>query len=82
MAEISMIGMDIAKSVFQLHGTDAKGDCQLVRRLKRRQVLGFFRTQPPCGVALEVSTSEIPASNDGPAIDLSGLTNWPICENS
>ena len=53
MDEISTIGMDTAKSVFQLHGIDAMGDCQLVRRLKRREVLGFFAKQPALTVALE-----------------------------
>lgn len=53
MDEISTIGMDTAKSVFQLHGIDAMGDCKLLRRLKRREVLAFFAKQPACVVALE-----------------------------
>jgi transposase len=42
MDKISIIGFDTAKSVFQLHGADARGDCKLVRRLKRKEVLPFF----------------------------------------
>lgn len=53
MEEISMIGLDTAKSIFQVHGTDDKGECRLVRRLKRRDVLAFFRKLPGCTVALE-----------------------------
>ena len=53
MNEISTIGMDTAKSVFQLHGIDALGDCKLLRRLKRREILAFFKKQPSCTVALE-----------------------------
>lgn len=53
MTEISIIGLDTAKSIFQLHGIDANGDAQLVRRLKRSEVLTFFAKQPPCVVALE-----------------------------
>lgn len=53
MNDVSTIGLDTAKSVFQLHGVDANGDCVLVRRLKRREVLGFFKKQPACTVALE-----------------------------
>lgn len=53
MNQISTIGLDTAKSVFQLHGVDDKGDCTLVRRLKRREVLAFFRKQATCTVALE-----------------------------
>jgi transposase len=45
--------MDTAKRVFQVHGIDAKGDCVLVRRLKRREVLAFFKQQPSRTVALE-----------------------------
>ena len=57
MNEISTIGLDTAKSVFQLHGIDAMGDCKLVRRLKRREVLGFFKKQPACTVALEACSA-------------------------
>ena len=53
MNDISTIGLDTAKSVFQLHGIDERGDCKLVRRLKRREVMGFFKKQPACTVALE-----------------------------
>jgi len=53
MNEVSTIELDTAKSVFQLHGVDGKGDCKLVRRLKRREVLAFFGKQPACTVAIE-----------------------------
>ena len=36
------IGLDIAKSVFQVHGVDAQGSVVIRRQLKRRQVLPFF----------------------------------------
>jgi transposase len=53
MDHVSIIGFDTAKSVFQVHGADERGDCKLVRRLKRREVLPFFAKQPACVVALE-----------------------------
>jgi transposase len=53
MNEISTIGLDIHKSKFQLHGIDEKGDCKLVRRLDRHQVLAFFKKHEPCTVAIE-----------------------------
>ena len=53
MSEVSMIGLDTAKTVFQLHGCDAAGEVKLVRRRKRAQVLSFFAKQPRCTVALE-----------------------------
>ena len=47
MQTISTIGLDIAKSVFQVHGVDAAGQVLVRRQLKRRQVLAFFRRLPP-----------------------------------
>jgi transposase len=53
MLEVSMIGLDIAKNVFQAHGADASG-CQVFsRRISRGRVLEFFAGQPKCLVALE-----------------------------
>ena len=53
MSEISIIGLDLAKSVFQIHAADAEGRCVLRRQLKRGQVLTFFAKQKPCVVAME-----------------------------
>jgi hypothetical protein len=41
-------GLDIAKSVFQVHGVDAEGKVVIRRQLKRRYVLAFFQKLPPC----------------------------------
>ena len=48
MQTIATIGLDIAKSVFQVHGVDAAGQMVVRRQLKRRQVLAFFAKLPPC----------------------------------
>src|SRR6202045_3988462 len=48
MQTITTIGLDIAKSVFQVHGVDANGDVVVRRQLKRRYVLAFFQKLPPC----------------------------------
>ena len=53
MNEITTIGLDTAKSVFQVHGVDAGGNVVLRRQLKRRQVLSFFRKLPPCLIGIE-----------------------------
>ena len=53
MEKISTIGLDIAKSVFQVHGVDEVGEVVVQRRLRRRQVLPFFKRQAPCLVGLE-----------------------------
>ena len=53
MDEVSTIGIDIAKHVFQLHGVDGLGRVVLRRRLRRSQVAGFFAALPPCIVGIE-----------------------------
>jgi len=53
MGEISAIGLDVAKSVFQVHGADAAGKTALRRRLKRGEVLRFFSDLRPCLVGIE-----------------------------
>ena len=53
MNEVSIIGLDIAKNVFQAHGADASGRQVFSRRITRRNVLTFFANQPRCLVALE-----------------------------
>src|SRR5262245_13424457 len=51
------VGLDIAKSVFQVHGVDADGNVVFGRQLKRRYVLAFFEKLPPCLVGIEASAS-------------------------
>ena len=53
MQAITTIGLDIAKSVFQVHGIDAEGNVIIRRQLKRRYVLAFFQKLPPCLVGIE-----------------------------
>jgi transposase len=53
MQAITTIGLDIAKSVFQVHGVDANGHLVMRRQLKRRHVLAFFQKLPPCLIGIE-----------------------------
>ena len=53
MSEVSIIGLDIAKSVFQVHGADASGRVLLRKKISRAKFLPFFALQPPCQVVLE-----------------------------
>jgi transposase len=53
MGEVSTIGVDIAKSVFQVHGVDADGAVVIRRRVGRAKVLEFFAELPPCLVGME-----------------------------
>jgi len=57
MQTITTIGLDIAKSVFQVHGVDAAGQVLVRRQLKRRYVLAFFQKLPPCLVGIEACAS-------------------------
>src|SRR6202000_1304785 len=57
MQTITTIGLDIAKSVFQVHGVDAEGNVVIRRRLKRRYVLAFFEKLSPCLVGIEACAS-------------------------
>ena len=53
MQRVTTIGLDIAKSVFQVHGVDAIGNVVIRRQLKRRHVLAFFQKLAPCVVGIE-----------------------------
>src|SRR5436190_18027084 len=53
MGTITTIGLDIAKSVFQVHGIDAAGEVVVRRRLSRGRILAFFEKLPRCLVGME-----------------------------
>ena len=57
MQAVTTIGLDIAKSVFQVHGIDAEGKVVIRRQLKRRYVLAFFQKMPSCLVGIEACAS-------------------------
>src|SRR5262249_24039043 len=57
MQTITTVGLDIAKSVFQVHCVDADGEVVLRRQLKRRYVLAFFQKLPPFLVGIEACAS-------------------------
>ena len=57
MQTVTTIGLDIAKSVFQVHGVDAEGNVVIRRQLKRRYVMTFFQKLPPCLVGIEACAS-------------------------
>ena len=57
MEEVSTIGLDLAKNVFQVHGASASGAVLFRKKLRREQVLTFFAGQPRCVVAMEACAS-------------------------
>ena len=50
---ISMIGLDTAKSVFQVHGVDAAGKAVIRRKIRRSDLVAFFEKQEACMVVME-----------------------------
>ncbi len=57
MLEVHTIRVDLAKSVFQVHGAGASGEVIFRKRLRRKQVRSFFDDQPCCLVAMEACGS-------------------------
>ena len=57
MTSVSTIGLDIAKSVFQVHGVDTAGQVVVRQRLARRRVLAFFEKLAPCLVGIEACST-------------------------
>ena len=50
---VTMLGIDLAKAVFQVHGVDEHGRAVLSKRLSRQQLLPFLANVPPCLIGLE-----------------------------
>jgi transposase len=59
VTEVSTIGLDLAKMVFQVHGADASGAFAFRKTLRRAKVLEFFRDLPRCVVAMEACGGHI-----------------------
>jgi transposase len=57
MQEVAVVGLDLAKNVFQVHGIAAGGKVIVRRQLRRAQVLGFFQGLPGCLVGMEACAS-------------------------
>lgn len=57
MNEVTIIGLDLAKNVFQVHGACADGSVAFRRKLPRSKILSFFAAQPRCLVAMEACAS-------------------------
>lgn len=57
MSEVSIIGLDLAKHVFQAHGADKDGRAVFRKRLRREEVLAFFACQSLCRVVMEACGS-------------------------
>ena len=68
MGEVTIIGVDLAKNVFQVHGEAADGCVLFRKKLSRPQFPRFIVEQPPCRVTMEAC-----ASADRTQLDFSGV---------
>src|SRR5260370_23030262 len=57
LSSVTTVGLDLAKHVFQVHGVDDLGRVVVAKAIRRKQVLEFFASLPPCLVGLEASGS-------------------------
>jgi transposase len=55
--QVTTIGLDIAKHVFQVHGIDGTGQVLIRRQLRRSEMIGFFRRLPPCLIGMEACST-------------------------
>ena len=62
--QITTIGLDLAKHVFQVHGIDAAGQAVVRKSLRRAQILPFFAKLPPCLVGIEACGISLGARAD------------------
>lgn len=53
--QVSTVGLDIAKNIFQIHGVDASGRVVLRKRLRRGQMTDFFANLPACVIGIEAT---------------------------
>ena len=53
--QVTTIGLDVAKNVFQVHGVNKRGHVVLTKRLSRKKLLPFFAQLPPCLIGMEAS---------------------------
>lgn len=67
--QISVVGLDIAKQVFQVHAADVDGRPVAQLGLRRAQVLDYFRALPPCLVGMEACATAHHWTRD--------LSAWP-----
>jgi transposase len=57
LCAVTVVGLDLAKHVFQVHCVDAEGRAVVNRSLRRRELLAFFGKLPPCLVGMEACGS-------------------------
>ena len=75
MGEVTTIGLDLAKHVFQVHGVDAEGATVLRKQLRRAQVLAFFSRVSPSTKPSGSRGWRVPTIDRFPLADLGRITS-------
>ena len=75
MGEITTVGLDLAKSVFQVHAVDAEGRVAIRRQVRRQQLVKFFAGLSPCLIDMEACATPTP----GPASSLLSAMRSALC---
>ena len=77
MQAVTTIGLDIARSVFQVNGVDAAGRVVVRRQSKRRYVLAFFQKLPPCLIGIEACAPSDARPRSLPSRSPISSPEWP-----
>ena len=59
LSSVTIVGLDIAKNVFQVHGVDAEGAVVVAKSVRRGQLVNFFAWLPSCLVGIEACSSAL-----------------------
>src|ERR1700746_1645280 len=71
--QITTIGLDIAKNMFQVHGIDGAEKVVVRKQLRRGQVMKFFEAVPPCLVGMEACATDQASPTHEPNSALNGV---------
>ena len=77
MQAVTTIGLDIARSVFQVNGVDAAGQVVVRRQSKRRFVVAFFQKLPPCLIGIEACAPSDARPRSLPSRSPISSPEWP-----
>jgi transposase len=59
--QITTVGLDLAKHIFQVHAVDGTGQAVVRKRLRRAELLSFFASLPPCLIGMEACATDPPS---------------------
>lgn len=81
MGQVITIGLDLAKSVYQVHGVDAAGEVVVRRQVRRSQLMQFFAKQPPCLIGMEACAPQRQAEHMAAPTSSAESSRTPLPES-